>query len=62
VHQAIETAIKASKNINTPPTNGKTKGIKGTMASTASGSWSGVFGVCGADMVVPSVVKNEQVS
>ena len=39
---AIDTAINASKNINTPPTMGSTMGIIGTMASVASGA-SGAF-------------------
>jgi hypothetical protein len=52
--QAIETAIKANKNINTPPTIGSTMGIKGTIASTGSISvlaWA-VSWLAGADMVV----------
>jgi len=60
-YQAIDTAIKASKNMSTPPTKGKTNGMRGTMASTVSASWSGVLGVLGADMAVPSVVKIGQV-
>src|SRR5688572_10031335 len=35
-------AIKASRNISTPPTTGRTIGISGTIASTASCSWAGV--------------------
>ena len=57
-HQAIDTAINASNNINTPPTMGSTMGIKGTTASTASTSWSGVWGA-GADMVILSMVRPE---
>ena len=49
--QAIETAIKASKNINTPPTTGKTTGIKGTIASTGSAGTSLCSGV-GADIYI----------
>jgi hypothetical protein len=48
-NQAIETAINASNSIKTPPTKGKTMGIMGTIASTASISWAVVWGV-GADM------------
>ena len=52
------TAINASKNINTPPTMGNTMGIKGTMASVASGVCSGVasWGLAGVDMSVLSKV------
>ena len=42
LNQAIETAMNASKNINTPPTIGSTMGIRGTMASVASGVCAGV--------------------
>jgi hypothetical protein len=50
--QAMETAIKASRNISTPPTIGNTMGINGTMASTGSTSVvSGAAGwLAGADM------------
>jgi hypothetical protein len=49
-NQAIDTAINASNNIKTPPTKGKTMGIMGTIASTASTSWvAAVWGV-GADI------------
>ena len=37
-NQAMNTAMKANRNISTPPANGRTKGIMGTMASRASGS------------------------
>ena len=40
--QAMETAINASKNINTAPAIGSTIGIMGTMDSTASASAVGV--------------------
>lgn len=54
--QAIETAMKASKNINTAPTRGRTIGMADTTASTGSVSWAGVWGV-GVDMVIPSVCQ-----
>ncbi len=55
-HQAIETAIKASKKINTPPAMGMMNGIDGTMEATtsSSASWLAAWGV-GADMVILSV-------
>jgi hypothetical protein len=51
-NQAMNTAINASKNIKIAPATGKTMGIKGTIFSTASGSWASGWGV-GADMVIP---------
>jgi hypothetical protein len=48
-NQAMETAIKASKKIKTAPASGKTKGIKGTTASTASGLAASLWSA-GADM------------
>ena len=51
-HQAIETAMKASKNINTAATSGKTSGMEDTTASTASISWDGSWGAV-LDMVIP---------
>jgi hypothetical protein len=45
----METAMKASKKINTAPASGSTMGISGTTASTASGR--AASGWCaGADM------------
>jgi hypothetical protein len=49
--QAMKTAIKANRKISTAPATGKTTGIKGTMASTASTSWASLWG---ADMVLLS--------
>jgi hypothetical protein len=55
--QAIDTAMKANKKINTPPHRGNTMGISGTMASIASTScfssleWLGA----GADMAFPGL-------
>ena len=55
--QAIDTAMKASKKINTPPHSGNTKGMSGTMASIASTlcfsslGWLGA----GADMAFPGL-------
>jgi hypothetical protein len=44
--QAIETAMKASKNISTAPARGKTIGIMGTMESTGSSSTAGTSWAC----------------
>lgn len=57
VYQAMDTAINASKNIKTPPTRGNTKGIIGTMASTASTSWAVVW-VAWVDMLVLSIATD----
>jgi hypothetical protein len=59
--QAIETAMKASKNIRTAPAKGKTIGIIGTMESTGSSSTAGTSWACaswlewstGLDMAAP---------
>jgi hypothetical protein len=40
--QAMKTAMNASMKISTPPANGKTIGIIGTMASMASTSSAGL--------------------
>ena len=50
--QAIETAMKASKNINTAPASGKTSGMDDTTASTGSISGDRAWDV-GLDMVIP---------
>jgi hypothetical protein len=51
-NQAMDMAMKASKNMSTAPAKGNTKGMADTTASTASGS-----GVCewgaGLDMMIP---------
>lgn len=52
VRQAIETAMKANKNISTAPARGNTRGIEETTASTGSISETCVLGV-GLDMVIP---------
>ena len=39
--QAMNTAINANKNINTPPTIGKITGAAWAMDSTMSGSYAG---------------------
>jgi len=46
--------MKASKNINTAPTRGKTSGMKGTTASTASASGA-TGGDVGLDMMFISL-------
>lgn len=55
-HQAIETAMKANKNISTAPASGNTRGIEETTASTGSTSEACVRGDEGLDMVIPSVL------
>ena len=40
-HQAMKTAMKASKNMRIAPPTGKTMGMKGTMDSTTSVCCSG---------------------
>jgi len=44
--------MKASKNINTPPTRGNTNGMAETISSTGSWGWSSCCGA-GLDMGVP---------
>jgi hypothetical protein len=44
--QAIEMAMKASRNIKTAPAKGKTIGIIGTMESTTSSSTAGTSWAC----------------
>ena len=50
--QAIETAMKASRKIKTAPASGRTSGISGKTASTASGLAASLWRA-GADMVRP---------
>jgi hypothetical protein len=68
-YQAIETAMKANKNINTAPARGKTIGIMGTMESTGSSSTAGTSWACALwasrlewstdlDMTAPKQVGN----
>ena len=57
--QAMDTAMNASKKINTPPAMGNTMGIIGTMDSTtSSGWWAGVWR-SGWDMEAPGGKQGE---
>lgn len=57
--QAMETAIKANKNISTAPAIGSTKGMEDTTASTGSISWVWAW-VEGVDIMFPSAFLNSQ--
>src|SRR5574343_1604403 len=49
--QAMNTAMKASRKISTPPATGSTTGIMGTMDSMTSCGWSCDVWAAGLDMV-----------
>ena len=56
--QAMKTAMNASRNISTPPMTGNTRGISGTIFSTASASVAAAEVACD-DMVGFQVVGRE---